>query len=164
MKLNSVCANLALQIKPSWGSWTLCCHRHLPKCVLGERGTKPQGFPAGWWPVRGRDAIPQQQPWQVTGRGVERKIMRTTTPAVQKRALEDPWTYHKAVLSGGKTTSPAPLWSYVRWPLQHKTENSWAFMCIFAMGNIPNSAWSKNEVRVFWWVTNCTTVYRINFV
>lgn len=64
VKLNSVCSNLALQMRFFWGSWTLCCHRHLPQCVLGERDTKPQDFPAGWCPGRGSDAIPQQQPWQ----------------------------------------------------------------------------------------------------
>lgn len=67
VKLNSMCSNLALQIRPSWGSWTLCCHRHPPKCVLGERDTKPQDFSVGWCPGRGRGAIPHQQPWQKTG-------------------------------------------------------------------------------------------------
>lgn len=40
VKLNSVCSDLALQIRLSWGSWALCCHRQLPKCVLEERDTR----------------------------------------------------------------------------------------------------------------------------
>lgn len=85
VKLNSVCSKLALQIRPSRGSWTPHCHRHLPKSW--GRGTQSHKHPSRMVPRKRQGCHSSAAAMAKTGCGVERKLMRTPTLAVQRKHL-----------------------------------------------------------------------------